>query len=159
MPEAQALLRSAERAANAARSAAAPGTLTIGHSGNLVVTPGRASVTLADFADEPLVRYPAPDADAFWCIDRRPDGRPAPAGPTVEDKLELVAAGDALSLAPDGDGRTLRRDLAFVPVVGLEPCRVVLVARPGDSGSLIDNVGEAFLNARTTVPTRPAADQ
>ena len=55
-----------------------------------------------DFAREPLVRHPDPAIDAFWRIDPRPDGRPAPDGPTaatVEDKLELVAAGDALTMA------------------------------------------------------------
>jgi DNA-binding transcriptional LysR family regulator len=69
---------------------------------------GKESVTLDDFADEPLVRHPDADLDAFWCVDPRPDGRPAPAGPTaatVEDKLELVAAGDALTMAPRATSR------------------------------------------------------
>jgi len=104
---------------------------------------GRRSVTLADFAAEPLVRHPDPELDAFWRIDPRPGGHPAPAGPpatTTEDKLELVAAGDALTLAPAGDGHSaLRRDLTSVPVEGIDPCRVVLAVRPGDSGGLLDD--------------------
>lgn len=30
---------------------------------------GRESVTLDDFADEPLIRYPDPAYDAFWRLD------------------------------------------------------------------------------------------
>ncbi|HEY0535026.1 MAG TPA: LysR family transcriptional regulator [Actinoplanes sp.] len=103
---------------------------------------GKESVTLHDFADEPLVRHPDPDLDAFWCIDPRPDGRPAPDGPTaatVEDKLELVAAGDALTMAPPGDEHTsLRPDLTFVPVRDVDPCRVVVATRTNDTNPLIE---------------------
>lgn len=208
LPEALSLLRAADRAADRARSAGGPGPLTIGYTGNLLVTrvvrelrrrgatvrtrhlpprevaaaltdhridvavtrlplaadrlrvtvlyeeprvlvvpvshrlAGRDSVSLADFADEPLVRHSDPELDAFWRVDPRPDGRPAPDGPTaasVEDKLELVAAGDALTLAPPGDEHTsLRRDLTFVPVPDVEPCRVVVATRAGDANPLIE---------------------
>ncbi|MGK5684346.1 LysR family transcriptional regulator [Actinoplanes sp. URMC 104] len=210
LPEALSLLRAAERAANRARSAAGLGTLLIGYTGNLIVTPlvrelrhrgymvrtlhfspsdvaaalidhridvaitrlplptdrlrvtvlydeprvlvipvshrlaGKESVTLDDFADEPLVRHAHPDLDAFWCIDPRPDGRPAPPGPTavtVEDKLELVASGDALTMAPRGDEQTsLRRDLTFVPVHDVDPCRVAVASRPHDRNPSIEQI-------------------
>ncbi|BCY09540.1 LysR family transcriptional regulator [Actinoplanes sp. L3-i22] len=103
---------------------------------------GKESVSLADFADEPLVRYPDPALDAYWRIDPRPDGRPAPDGPvaaTMEDKLELVAAGDALTMAPlGGDDTALRRDLTWVRVHDVEPCRVLVAARPGETGPLVE---------------------
>jgi DNA-binding transcriptional LysR family regulator len=103
---------------------------------------GRDWVTLNDFADEPLVSHPDPGLDAFWRVDPRPDGRPAPAGPaaaTVEDKLELVAAGEALTMAPSGDEFTsLRRDLTVVPVRDLEPCRVVVATRAHPTDPLIE---------------------
>jgi DNA-binding transcriptional LysR family regulator len=211
LPEAQGLLRAAERAANRARAAAEPGTLTVGYTGNLIVTPvvrelrrrgwkararhltqpgvapalldgsvdvavarlpfpagrlsvtvlfeqprvlvvplshrlaGRDSVTLDDFADEPLVRYPDPEIDAFWRVDPRPGGRPAPAGPiaeTIEDKLELVAAGEALTMAPPGYAPVSRGDLTYVPVEGVEPCRVVVATRPGDTRPLVGQFAE-----------------
>jgi len=48
-----------------------------------------------DLADEPIARHKGAAAwDAFWRVDPRPDGRPAPDGPTVEsveEKLEHVA--------------------------------------------------------------------
>ncbi len=215
LPEALSLLQAADRAADRARSADGPGTLLIGYTGNLIVTPmvrelrrrgcvaksrhldqpdvtaalldrridvalarmplpadrlritvlfeeqrvlvvpvshrlaGKESVSLADFADEPLVRYHDPALDAFWRVDPRPDGRPAPDGPaadSMEDKLELVAAGDALTMAPLGDDDTaLRRDLTWVRVHDVEPSRVVVATRPDDRNPL----AEQFLTVAT----------
>jgi DNA-binding transcriptional LysR family regulator len=209
LPQAEALLRSAELAAAKARAAAAPGTVTIGYAGGLLVTAavrelcgrhpdaevhtlhldwndvrpalldhrvdaviarepfptdrlrvtilyeeprvllvptahrlaGKESVTLDDFAEEPLVRYPDAAYDAFWRIDPRPDGRPAPDGPLVEaheDKLESVAGGRALALAPPrGGNSTLRDDVTTVPVGGIEPCTVVIATRANERSRLV----------------------
>jgi DNA-binding transcriptional LysR family regulator len=209
LPQAEALLRSAELAAAKARAAAVPGTVTIGYAGGLIVTAavrelrsrrpdagvhtlhldpsevhpalldhrvdvviarepfptgqllvtvlyeeprvllvptthrlaGRESVTLDDFADEPLVRYADAAYDAFWRIDPRPDGRPAPDGPLVEssaDKLESVAGGRALALAPAGSGNGVGRpDLAAVPVEGIGPCTVVIATRARERSRLV----------------------
>ncbi len=60
------------------------------------------SVTLDDIAHEPLSRTLDPIWNAFWRVDPRPDGRPAPDGPliegTVEDKIELIAGGQAVAI-------------------------------------------------------------
>ncbi|MFE4958048.1 LysR family transcriptional regulator [Streptomyces sp. NPDC056653] len=105
---------------------------------------GKESITLDDFADEPLVRYADATYDAFWSIDPRPDGRPAPDGPLVEaheDKLEAIAGGRALALAPanstTGGNSTLRRDLTAIPVEGIEPCNVAIATRGGESSGLV----------------------
>jgi DNA-binding transcriptional LysR family regulator len=215
LPEAEALLRSAGLAAAKARAAAAPGTVTIGYAGGLIVTSavrelrsrhpgaevhtlhldwsdvhpalldhrvdaviarqpfpagqlrvtvlyeeprvllvpkahrlaGKESVTLDDFADEPLVRYADAAYDAFWRIDPRPDGRPAPGGPLVgapADKLESVADGRALALAPSGGGNsTLRQDLVAIPVEGIEPCRVVMATRARERSRLVTDFRES----------------
>jgi DNA-binding transcriptional LysR family regulator len=209
LPQAQALLRSAHRVATKTRAAARPSTITIGYTGDLIVTPavrdlrrhypdaevhtlhldwngvhtalldhrvdaavarepfptdqlrvtvlydeprvlvvptfhrlaGKESVTLVDFVDEPLVRYPDPAWDAFWRIDPRPDGHPAPDGPlveTLEDKLELVAGGQALAIMSARDqNSTLRHDLTTVPIEGIEPSRVVLATRTNERSSLV----------------------
>jgi len=114
---------------------------------------GKESVRLDDFADELLVRHPDPQMDAFWRIDPRPDGRPAPAGPiadTVEDKLELVAAGEALTLAPAGYLAMPRPDLTFVPVDGLAPCVVVAASRARDARPAVEHflaIATALLHA------------
>ncbi|WP_037840791.1 LysR family transcriptional regulator [Streptomyces sp. NRRL F-5126] len=208
LPQARALLHAAQRAAATTRAAAAPGAVTVGYAGGLVITAavrelrashpraevatlhlhwgdvrtalldhrvdavvsrepfpagglrvtrlyqegrvllvprthrlaGRESVTLDDFADEPLIRYPDPAYDAFWCLDPRPDGRPAPGGPLVgahADKLEAVAGGLALALAPAAGGGPPRPDLAAVPVRGIEPCDVVVATRSRERDSLV----------------------
>lgn len=65
---------------------------------------GKAAITLDDIAHEPLPRVGDPAFDAFWRVDPRPDGRRAPDGPLVdsfEDKLELIAGGQALLTAPE----------------------------------------------------------
>jgi DNA-binding transcriptional LysR family regulator len=209
LPQAEALLRSAELAAAKARAASVPAAITIGYAGGLIVTAavrelrsrlpdaqvntlhldwsdvhpalldrrvdaviarepfpasqlrvtilyseprvllvprahrleGKESVTLGDFADEPLVRYADAAYDAFWRIDPRPDGRPAPDGPLVEthaDKLESIADGRALALAPAVGGNiTLRNDLTAIPVEGIEPCKLVIATRAGERSRLV----------------------
>ncbi|MFE6283299.1 LysR substrate-binding domain-containing protein [Streptomyces sp. NPDC057877] len=103
---------------------------------------GKESVTLDDIADEPMPR--PRDADpawtAYWRIDPRPDGRPAPDGPLVEhieDKFEVVAAGEAVVLSAGHRVGRLRPDLTTVPLTGVEPSRVVLATRADDDNSLV----------------------
>ncbi|MFS8204485.1 LysR family substrate-binding domain-containing protein [Streptomyces sp. CWNU-52B] len=102
---------------------------------------GRESVTFDDIADEPMPRVPDPGWNAFWRIDPRPDGRPAPDGPLVEDvedKTELVAAGQAVAIIPAGEHtRRMRPELTTVPLEGVEPGHVVLATRVGDRNPLV----------------------
>ena len=103
---------------------------------------GKESVTLDDIADEPLPRVPgaAPGWNAFWRIDPRPDGSPAPDGPLVhslEDKLEAVAEGRTLIITAGVRTHHLRPDLTTVPLHGVEPSRVALATRSGERGRLV----------------------
>ncbi|MDR7276077.1 LysR family transcriptional regulator [Catenuloplanes atrovinosus] len=105
---------------------------------------GKESVTTADLAAEPLVGCTGMGGDwtAFWRLEPRADGAPAPLGATLadtyDDKLEAVADGDAVALVPAGDRRfTLRPDLVTVPVEDLEPCQVVVATRAGDADPLV----------------------
>ncbi|WP_280882769.1 LysR family transcriptional regulator [Streptomyces pseudovenezuelae] len=110
----------------------------------------RTSVTIDDFADEALVRYTDAAYDAFWRLEPRPNGRPTPEGPLVAsaaDKLELIASGQALALAPAGGEHTpLRHDLTTIPVEGIEPCRVVLATRAEDRGPLVEDFLDIAVN-------------
>jgi DNA-binding transcriptional LysR family regulator len=115
---------------------------------------GRASVTLEDFEDEPQPQLPDPEWNAFWRVDPRPDGRPAPAGPVVaaiEDKIELIAAGEAVAIVPGGmHAKTIRPNLTTVPIEGIEPSHVALATRAGDRHRLLADfrrAAEAHLRA------------
>jgi DNA-binding transcriptional LysR family regulator len=99
---------------------------------------GKESVTLEDIAGEPIPRFPDPDWNAYWRIDPRPDGTRAPDGPlveAVEDKLELIAAGQAVAIIPAG--RSPRPDLTTVPLEDVEPGHVVVATRADDHSRLV----------------------
>ena len=102
---------------------------------------GKEFITLDDIADEPMPRLSDPLWNAYWRIDPRPDGSPAPDGPLVndvEDKLELIAAGQAVAIVSTGlRADRLRPDLTTVPLEGVEPSHVVLATRAGDHGRLV----------------------
>lgn len=105
----------------------------------------QASVIVDDFADDELIPCPvtAPAAwSEFWRLEPRSDGRPAPVGPVVaysfEDKLEHVAAGQAIAILPAGDRRfTLRPDVAAIPIKGIDPCQVVVITRVDEANDLV----------------------
>ncbi|CAL9567265.1 LysR family transcriptional regulator [Streptomyces sp. enrichment culture] len=103
----------------------------------------KESVTLDDIADEPIphVRQSDPLLNAYWRLDPRPDGRPAPDGPlaeALEDKHELIAAGQAVAVGPPLDHATgLHPSLTTVPLHGVEPSQVVLATRTGDRSRLV----------------------
>jgi DNA-binding transcriptional LysR family regulator len=102
---------------------------------------GKESVTLADIAGEPIPRFSDPAWNAYWRIDPRPDGSPAPDGPLVnaiEDKNELVAAGQAVAIIPGGlPVDSIRPDLTTIPLDGVDPSHVVLATRAGDRSRLV----------------------
>jgi DNA-binding transcriptional LysR family regulator len=103
---------------------------------------GKEQLTLDDIADEPLPRLRESDPawSAYWRIDPRPDGRPAPDGPiidAIEDKFELVAAGQAVAIFVGHHIKALRPDLTSIPLEGVDPAHVVLATRADDHGRLV----------------------
>ncbi|MEU9412987.1 LysR family transcriptional regulator [Streptomyces sp. NPDC048281] len=122
---------------------------------------GKESVTLDDIADEPLPRGKDPLWNAFWRVDPRPDGSPAPDGPligAVEDKFEFVAAGQAVAIVPLVPGASIRPDLTAVPLHGVEPSHVVLATRAGDGNRLtaaFRRLAEALLTGPAREPDGP----
>jgi DNA-binding transcriptional LysR family regulator len=99
----------------------------------------RTSVTLADFADERPV--PCPIAATGWSAYRllSPDSLPAhPVVESFQDKVELVASGQAVAVMPIGDRRsTLHPDLVSVPIEDAPASKVVLIHRAGDPNPLV----------------------
>ena len=104
---------------------------------------GKESVSIDDIADEPLPRALDPAWNAFWRVDPRPDGSRAPDGPlidAVEDKIELIAGGQAVAIVPAGASAGIsgfRSDLAMIPLEGVEPSHVVLATRAGERSRLV----------------------
>ncbi|WP_432825179.1 LysR family transcriptional regulator [Dactylosporangium sp. CA-092794] len=114
---------------------------------------GRASVTVADFAEEPMVDFVIPGASAEWLAfwwPERPEGGRLLAGPavhTVRDKFELVASGKAVVMHPRGDRSGLiRPDLMTIPIEGIPPCQAVMVTRPVEDSVLVDEFRKSALN-------------
>ena len=119
---------------------------------------GKESVTLDDIADEPIPRMADPAWNAYWRIDPRPDGTPAPDGPFVaalEDKNELVASGQAVAIVPGGvyNGQ-VRPDIIAIPLHGVPPAHVILATRTGDRGRLV----AAFRRSAQEFLTAPAGE-
>ncbi len=63
---------------------------------------------------------------------------------SYEDKLELVAGGQAIAVLPVGDRRSsLRPDLVTVPVEGAPTSKVIVVSRTDDPNPMIRNFRRA----------------
>lgn len=95
---------------------------------------GKESLSILDLADEPIARHEGAAAwDAFWRVDPRPDGRPAPDGPiveSVEEKLEYVASGDCVAILPaSAADRHVREDVCSVPIHDIAPSTVAITTR------------------------------
>lgn len=118
---------------------------------------GKESITLDDIADEPMprVRNSDPAWSAYWRVDPRPDGRRAPDGPFIdalEDKFEVIAAGQAVAITAGAQGVALRPDLTTIPLEGVEPSHVVVACRADDRSRLVAafrKLAEANLTAPT----------
>jgi DNA-binding transcriptional LysR family regulator len=56
----------------------------------------------------------------------------------VEDKLELIATGQAVAIVSAGlKASRMHPDVTTVPLDGIEPSHVVLATRAGDRGRLV----------------------
>ncbi|MGV9801192.1 LysR family transcriptional regulator [Mycobacterium sp. NPDC003449] len=105
---------------------------------------GRASVTTDDFAGEDFI-CPHGGARSIYPTDtyRLSDPGPISAGPvgeTFQDRLELIASGQAIAVIPVGDRRTsLRPDLVTVPVEDFPASKVMVATRAGDPNPLVDD--------------------
>jgi DNA-binding transcriptional LysR family regulator len=116
---------------------------------------GQASLSILDLADDPVIVHSnaIPAWDAFCNTDPRPDGRhPRPGPPirTMEEKLEHVAAGRAITFLPASAATYYRRpDIVCIPIIDIPPHPVCLAhAARGHA----DTVEEFIHAAATTFP-------
>ncbi|CDO10519.1 LysR family transcriptional regulator [Mycolicibacterium cosmeticum] len=103
----------------------------------------RTSVSLDDFAQgQSVICSHGGTRAIFPAGSRQPTSpEPMPAGPVVErfeDRLELVASGQAVAVLPVGDRRSsVRPDLATVPLDGFPASSVVVASRIGETNPLV----------------------
>jgi DNA-binding transcriptional LysR family regulator len=112
---------------------------------------GRDSVSLADLASEPMLRYDtAPEHEAG-----RPSGKRGIR--TMEEKLEAVALGHGLALVPATAAAYYQRpDIAYRPVTGAPPYQVALATTP-DTAQRPE--AQAFIKSAITVTARNTASR
>lgn len=104
---------------------------------------GRTSVSLNDFARGESIICSHGGTRSIYPADSYQPDEPGPvsSAPIVEsfeDRLELVASGQAIAVLPVGDRRsTLRADLVTVPLQGFPASKVVVATRVGEQNPLV----------------------
>ena len=100
-------------------------------------------ISIMDLKAEPIMwtrRAPRVWVD-WWAVNPRPDGAEPIWGPeneNVEEMLEQVAEGRAICITPRSMATHYARpDLAWVPIVDIEPLRIALCWRRGDDSELV----------------------
>ncbi|BDZ49722.1 LysR family transcriptional regulator [Frondihabitans sucicola] len=106
----------------------------------------QSSITPSDLRNELLLQDAAvaPEWLAEASPSRRRDAAAGPAADTVEEKLELVAAGRGFIVLPRSTTAAYRRpDVVVVPAVAFAPSRVCLLWRADD----LDPIRDRFITA------------
>lgn len=112
----------------------------------------RPSVSLDDFAEGESIICSHGGTRAIFPADSYQPSDPGPmsAGPVIEsfeDRMELVASGQAVAVLPVGDRRSsVRPDLATVPLKGFPTSRVIVATRIDESNPMITD----FISAAKT---------
>ncbi len=107
----------------------------------------RDSITMAEIADEPIID--AGSNRAYWLVDPRPDGRsPHVVGPpaqTADEMLTFVAAHQGMVITSSSVAATNQsEELAFVPIVDLDPATIYLAARTVDGRAGVETLLRTF---------------
>ena len=112
---------------------------------------GRDSVSLADLASEPMLRYDtAPGNEAGYPSAKRGIR-------TMEEKLEAVALGHGLALVPATAAAYYQRpDIAYRPAPGAPPYQVALAATTDTAQR---PKAQAFIRTALAVTERNAANR
>jgi DNA-binding transcriptional LysR family regulator len=120
---------------------------------------GRDEIRLTDIADDPVIlhRSASPAWEAWHNADPRPDGRRPRPGPFVgnlEEKLEVVATGQAISFVPASAAAAIQMppDVVAIPATDLPPTEICLAWKAERQSGAID----AFVGIARSVFTDPA---
>lgn len=110
---------------------------------------GADVIGVADVADDPVIihRGASETWQAFHNVDPRPDGHHPRAGPeadNIEEKVELVATGAAISFLPASAAAAyVKPGVVYVPVADIPPIRICLAWPTNRRGRYVD----AFVQA------------
>jgi DNA-binding transcriptional LysR family regulator len=111
-------------------------------------------IEIGALAEDPVLLQRGADEawQAFHNVDPRPDGRHPRRGPAVdciEEKLELVAAGQGISFIPASAAAVYgSAEVAYVPVTDIPPIQICLAWRIGETSPLV----RSFVNAVSVSP-------
>ncbi len=116
---------------------------------------GRETVSIAELADDPVLEHRGASAEwqAFHDVDPRADGRRPRRGPAIdniEEKLEQVAAGTAISFVPaSAAAAVVHSGVRFVVVDDIPPTQVCLAWSRQRRSTVVDAFVRAVRASRT----------
>jgi DNA-binding transcriptional LysR family regulator len=114
----------------------------------------RQEISIAELDDDPVIieRGASPAWHAFHNVDPRPHGGRPRAGPAVdnlEEKLQHVAAGRAISFLPASLAATfVQPGIAYVPVTDIPPIQICLAWKADRPSPLIAAFAACVRDAR-----------
>jgi DNA-binding transcriptional LysR family regulator/DNA-binding Xre family transcriptional regulator len=119
---------------------------------------GRSELSISELADDPVVTHggASPLWDAWHNVDPRPDGRRPRRGPTarnLEEKIEAVGTGRAISFIPASVTAAMRipAEVTAIPVIDIPAAKVCLAWKADRRSAAIHNL---VATARATLPAR-----
>jgi DNA-binding transcriptional LysR family regulator len=124
---------------------------------------GKRELSIAELADDPVViqRGASPGWQSFHNVDPRPEGRhprPGPAVDNVEEKLQHVAAGRAISFLPASvAAAVVQPGVAYVPVTDIPPIDIRLAWRSDTSSPLVKAFARCVEDALRSPKREPSA--
>jgi DNA-binding transcriptional LysR family regulator len=117
---------------------------------------GRSEIGIDDLADDPVIVQggATEEWNAFHNVDPRPDGshpRRGPVAGNFQEKLELVAAGAAVSFLPESVARHyIPPGIVYVPVTDIPPIEICIAWQPERSSRLVDGFIRAVRSSEST---------
>jgi DNA-binding transcriptional LysR family regulator len=124
---------------------------------------GKSEISIADLAGDPVIiqRGAPPVWQAFHNVDPRPDGRqprPGPGVDNLEEKLQHVAAGRAISFVPASVAAAVTHPgIAYVPVTDIPPIKIGPAWKSGPPSPLVAAFVHAVTDARRHAGLQPSA--
>jgi DNA-binding transcriptional LysR family regulator len=122
---------------------------------------GKGQVSIADLSGDPVIMHQnaIPAWDAFVNTDPRPDGshpQPGPVIRTMDEKLEHVAAGQAITFLPASAAAFyVRPDIVYVPVRDIPPHPVALAWDAARTSGLVTDFARTAAAAARPADTTP----